>query len=789
MKSHYIILNLLLFFVIAFPFSADAQFVINNKSDFSQATLHKNTKIINLKQQDLSVVDVIKINDSKFSSLSNQNTDLGFTNDNYWLHFKINNNSTDEVQYYLETSRPIVDFATLYKIDNSNKIIDIQKSGDNIPFKERSFNHRKTIFKINLYSKEIGNYYIHLKSDGEVINAPVILRTSENLIENTYFEQIVFGFFYGILLIASILYFFFFYAMKEKVFLIYSLYVVFIGLLQFSLDGYFYQYISPDAGWFSTKSVLIFAVISGIFLGNYAQNYLNIKNENSTLHTLFNCLYISLGCLFLTIIFIPSFFKYCYPAMNVLGLILLLLIITSLVNIYVRTKRVYVFFSLGIFFLILGFVIFILKNFSLLPYNFITENSSKLGSGVEVIFLSLSMANLIKELKEISEKAQGLALQKSEEMNELKSYFLSNISHELRTPLNTIMNLIELINGETDSDSIQKKCEIIKYSSQSLLSSVNDILDFSKIEKDEIKLEIIDFDSHQLFNEIGNNIKTRALEKNLEFEFILDSNIPKMLKGDANRIRQISNNILFNALKFTPEGKIKFDIKAIIEGETTKLELTITDTGVGISTEKMQSIFDSFSQETINNKRKYGGLGLGLYIVKALVNLHEGDISLKNNELQTGTVCNLKLNVQKADRVESIQLNVENNFDLLGKNILVVEDNAMNQMVIKMITKKWLNTLIDYVNNGQECLDKMATSKYDIILMDLQMPIMDGYEAAIEIRKGNSGINSKDIPIIAITADVMESTKIRVKEIGMNHYLSKPVSKEDLFYSIKECTI
>ncbi|MBC7524673.1 MAG: hypothetical protein H7239_09570 [Flavobacterium sp.] len=315
--------------------------------------------------------------------------------------------------------------------------------------------------------------------------------------------------------------------MKEKVFLFYSLYVVFIGLLQFSLDGYFYQYITPESGWFSNKSVLIFAVISGIFLGNYAQNYLNVKNENPILNKLFKGLYISLGILFLTILFVPSCFRYCYPIMNGLGLILLLLIITSLVSIYIRTKRIYIFFSLGIFFLILGFVIFILKNFSLLPYNFITENSSKLGSGVEVIFLSLSMANLIKELKDSSEKAQNFALQKSEEMNELKSYFLSNISHELRTPLNTIMNLIELINGETDNNSIQKKCEIIKYSSQSLLSSVNDILDFSKIEKDEIKLEIADFDALKLFTEISNNITTRAQEQNLDFEFIIDSNVPK----------------------------------------------------------------------------------------------------------------------------------------------------------------------------------------------------------------------------------------------------------------------
>lgn len=427
-----------------------------------------------------------------------------------------------------------------------------------------------------------------------------------------------------------------------------------------------------------------------------------------------------------------------------------------------------------------------MKNFSLLPYNFITENSSKLGTGLEVIFLSLSMASLIKKLKEERENLQGLALQKSEEMNEMKSYFLSNISHELRTPLNTIMNFIESINGETDSKSIQEKCEIIKSSSVSLLSSVNDILDFSKIEKDEIVLEESEFDAHNLFNEIKNITLIRAQNKGLDFQYIQSPGLPKMVKGDVNRIRQIVMNLLYNAIKFTGEGIVKLKIESKIVDDKVNLTFIISDSGDGIAKEKMNTIFDSFSQENINNKRKYGGLGLGLYIVKALVNLHGGKIDM-NSIVDQGTVCTVNLSLTVVEvKVEETPI-LEADYNLNGKRILVVEDNLMNQMVLKMITKKWLNTEVDYAINGEEGLELLRKMKYDVILMDLQMPVMDGYEATIAIRSGNSGINDKNIPIIAVTADVMESTKERVKEIGMNFYLSKPVNKDLLFETIKTC--
>jgi CheY-like chemotaxis protein/nitrogen-specific signal transduction histidine kinase len=396
------------------------------------------------------------------------------------------------------------------------------------------------------------------------------------------------------------------------------------------------------------------------------------------------------------------------------------------------------------------------------------------------------MGNLIRNLKNEKNELNRLALIRSEEMNELKSYFLSNISHELRTPLNAIMNLIDSIAKQTDDDKIRHDCQVIKYSSHSLLSSVNDILDFSKIEKGELKLEKVDFEPVKVLEHLKNNAVNRAKDQGLEFDYSKSDGIPELCSGDVTRLVQIVNNVLSNAIKFTPEGKVSFRIESQPKpGNRTQLRLIISDTGIGIAKDKLLTIFDSFTQDNIDNKRKFGGLGLGLYIVKTLVDMQNGTIKLES-KIGEGTTCTIALDFDIIEKKVEETAVAETIFDLGGKNILVAEDNAINQMVIKMITKKWGNTTVSYANNGQEALDWLGKEKFDIILMDLQMPVMDGYEATIAIRNGEAGADYTNIPIVAVTADVMETTKLRVKEIGMNHYLSKPLKNETLYKVVKD---
>ena len=775
----------LLFFTLFFC-NTYSQYVFNSDAFPDRISLHNHTTMVNVANRDLNINYVISnFNSLNPSKLKTENDDLGFTQNNFWLKTVLRNNTNNKLSYYLETARPLTDLVELYTIDEATVIITKRISGDLIPYSKRSFDNRKIIFKIEIAPQSSQQLFIHLRSDGEAIKIPMILYSSESFIKMIANEQLFFGIFYGILLLAAIVYFFFFLALSEKVFLYYSLYVFFMGLLQFALDGFFFKFVTPNGGWFSNHSVLFIAIVAVFLSGKYSELFLKIKDNSKNIYTLFNVAYVLLFTLLLITILFPSLLLASYIFVNVLTLIFLLLIIFSIGHLYYTKKSIDPFFTTGISFLIIGFTIFILYNFGILPDNFFTKYSAKIGTGLEVIFLSLSMSNLIRNLKNEKNELNRLALIRSEEMNDLKSYFLSNISHELRTPLNAIMNLIDSISTEVEDEKILKKCQIIKYSSNSLLSSVNDILDFSKIEKDELKLEVMPFDFSKVLENLNFNASNIAAEKGLTFEFSKSNSVPNFLIGDEARLTQIINNVLNNAIKFTSEGGVKFTVDSVMKSQNrASLKFTVVDSGIGIPKNKIDSIFDSFSQNNIDNKRKFGGLGLGLYIVKTLVDMQNGTIKM-TSEINKGTTFEIMLDFDVEVKEEVVIVEQAPIVcDLKGKIILVVEDNPINQMVIKMITKKWLNTEVAYANNGEEAIDLLKKSHFDIILMDLQMPVMDGYEATIAIRNGEAGVTNTNIPIIAITADVMEGTKQRVSEIGMNDYLSKPVKKEILYESI-----
>jgi signal transduction histidine kinase/CheY-like chemotaxis protein len=773
-------------FILLVSFNLQAQLVFESETLPPKISLHPYASFFDAGSKELSVEDVISNENAfHFKPVKTENRDLGFTTHHFWVKSVLTNKTAEPVEYYLEVARPITDIVDLYEVNPSGKITKY-RSGDDMAFADRSYCHRKNIFKIVLPPKTTQKYFIHLKSDGEVISLALMLRNSRSLMDITSLEQFTFGIFYGILAIAAILYFFFFFAIRERTFLFYSLYVTFIGLMQFALDGYFYQYIAPAGGWFSLHAVLIFAIISTFFLGRYSQVFLGVKEHDKLLNKLFNGLYIMVAGLFAFLVFIPAALPYCYPLANILGMFVLILIVVSIIRMNRKKIPVDRFFQIGIFFLIIGFVIFILNNFGQIPTSFLSQNSSKFGTGLEVIFLSLSMANLVGILKNEREEFNRLALERSEEMNDMKSYFLSNISHELRTPLNAILNLSSDMVKTAGEEEIRQNAQVIKYSSHSLLSSVNDILDFSKIEKGELKLESVNFEPEKVLEHIKNNAVIRAKDEGLDFQYTKSGNIPEMLYGDVTRLAQIVNNVISNAIKFTAEGTVKFELDCEMRPKNrARLVITISDSGVGIPKEKLNNIFGSFTQDNINNKRKFGGLGLGLYIVKTLVDMQGGTVKIQS-KVDEGTQCKICIDYDIATIVKPTEIIAADEiFDLQGKNILVVEDNAINQMVIKMITKKWLNTTVVYTANGIEALEAVRTQSFDLILMDLQMPVMDGYEATIAIRKGEAGPHNTTIPIIAVTADVMETTKQTVKDIGMNDYLSKPLKNETLYHAVK----
>ncbi|MEC7262509.1 MAG: 7TM diverse intracellular signaling domain-containing protein, partial [Bacteroidota bacterium] len=691
--------------------------------------------------------------------------------------FDIVYTSSKYEEYYLETARPITDVVDLYLIDANGKV-SRQISGDKLPFEKKTVQHRKSIFDLKLKPSEKVTAYIHIKSDGEVVMFPLELYKKDQFFNLTYKEQVFYGFFYGILVLACIIYLFFFFALKDQAFIFYGLYVLFIALMQFSLDGFFHQYLTPGAGWLSDRSVLLTAFISLFFFGRYGDKFLNLKKNSPFLHKTGNFLSISTLVGTFLLMTIPGGFEFCYPLANGIGILVLIHMISSLIVVKGKKVTIDPYFIMGISFLVFGFVIFILNNFNTIENSFFTNNGAKFGIGFEIIFLSISMSNRIRFLRMENEKNQLLALQRAEDMNEIKSSFLSNISHELRTPLNLIMGVASALQQNEKDGDLEEKCRLILSSSKNLLGNIEDILDFTVIEKGDQELKEVSFELPSTLAKVIVAQQKKAEAKQLNFKVSMPDTLPKRIIGDKGKLVQILNHLLDNAIKFTYDGGIEVNIVPKHQGsDSFTLDIAIKDSGIGISKEKMSTIFESFTKKSFKDKREYSGLGLGLFIVKSYVDLQGGIITITNNEKQ-GITCKLGLTYEIDEHalvLEHEPIAGQVDFGSQENQILLVEDNKMNQTVVKLLFKKWENMNLTIANHGKEALEIMEHKSFDLILMDLQMPEMDGFETTSIIRSGKANCPTQ-IPIIVLTADNTSNTRKEIFRLGANDLMTKPVN-------------
>lgn len=375
----------------------------------------------------------------------------------------------------------------------------------------------------------------------------------------------------------------------------------------------------------------------------------------------------------------------------------------------------------------------------------------------------------------------------AERLAKAKSIFLSNMSHEIRTPLNVILGLAGILqkSGFSDPKMDKKNLDGIRFSAENLLALINDILDFSKIEAGKLSLHKTDFNIHELLENIARGFKIKAEEKGLVFKIFIDQNLPKFIIGDQFRLNQILTNLISNAIKFTKSGYVEVALRIITETpENLLLQFSVTDTGIGIAKDKLDSIFQSFYQiHQKEGKIKIEGTGLGLTITKELIKLHDGRLNA-DSTLGKGSCFQFSIYYSKSSIIytESPSISIEHSekeeYNISGMKILIVEDNEMNQFFIKQLLSSW-NIEYDIADNGKIALEKILIQSFDLILMDMHMPVMDGSETAIAIRKSDDKkINS--IPIVACSADVFPESQKKAIDSGMNFYITKPVTEKAL---------
>lgn len=374
-------------------------------------------------------------------------------------------------------------------------------------------------------------------------------------------------------------------------------------------------------------------------------------------------------------------------------------------------------------------------------------------------------------------------IEKAEKSAQAKSEFLSIMSHEIRTPLNAVIGMSNLLMMGNPRPDQKDNLDILKFSANNLLALVNDVLDFNKIEAGKVIFENISFSLPELMQNVCGGQKLKAEEKGLEFKLDIDNALKsKIVFGDPTRLIQIIFNLVSNAIKFTHTGSIWVKVTCVEDRHNiVNVNFSVKDTGIGIEKENLDVIFEPFTQESISTTRQYGGTGLGLAIVKRLLEL-QGLHMQVNSEPGTGSEFSFSMEFPVS--TESITLPEEKQLVVAGPDslnnlrVLIAEDNMVNVMLMKKLFSKWGITPT-IAENGERAIEMVQYGNFDIILMDLQMPVLNGFDAAIEIRKMPDP-KKANIPIIALTASALFDIKERVFNSGMNDYVSKPFKPEEL---------
>lgn len=743
-----------------------------------------------------------------FQNIPSEIFSLGFSNESVWFYIPLENDTGNEFNGEFEVYNPYLEEVDIHYTYGHERITREILAGSNRVYEE-------TFPSLDFYLRpgESIQIAVRIKS-GTPLRIPLLLESKKKFGLTKQLRLIVVGLTLGFGIAMSLynlsLYFFF----RTRSYFYYFLMITFFTIYLTSWDGLFLYLFKPEYGKYYLTATLILVYSASLFLFLFSLEFLFPEQKSKKAKVVSVVYYVVNLSLIPATIFAPvklNQFSYYWILMN------------NLIIVYFCFLRIQEGFKSAKNLLLIHLIFptaAIIMNLSatgILTINFVSLHVLKMAFISQSILFSIMLVQRIKDLefklkeglqseihkniillkKEIQQRRETeweliQAKEMAERASKVKSSFLANMSHEIRTPMNGVLGMVQLL-GTTKLNEEQKEyTKILSGSAKSLLQIINDILDFSKIEAGKIILDKEVFSIRSVLDEIHDLLNPLAKRKNIEFNLEGKYNIQEFVSGDQLRLRQILWNLAGNGIKFTNQGSVLLKVsEKKISAHKVSIEFVVSDTGIGIPVDKQKQVFDAFSQSDTSTARKFGGSGLGLTITKQLIELQGGTLSLESKEgkgskftfsivyeIASQSEVDTILEPEKIKELDEVYRN------LVPKKmrILVAEDNETNCLLIERALKK-LGYDPVVVHNGREVIERMQLDVFDIVLMDIHMPEVDGIEATNWIR---SRKETAEFPIIiALTADAIESGKERYVSLGMNDCLIKPLDLVGLKTSLE----